>query len=131
MTQQGSAPAVDEVPSDSPATAMVYLIVGAGLAMCLVGLLFARASFSLSTIALALLATVPFLLYARLALVRPGADAVVAGVLVLSVGAWGSLTAIGDDSTAAFVQLPLALVVVELAVFAFGALLRAFLPPRA
>lgn len=110
---------------------MIYLIVGTGLATCLVALLVARSDFSIGTVALALLATVPYLLFARLALVRPGADAVVAGVLLLAVGAWGSLTAIGDESSSAFVQLPLALVVMELAVFAFGAVLRAVLPPRA
>ncbi len=131
-TNDDSAPR-DEVPGlpeDSPAPAIIYVVVGIGLAMCLLGLLFGRGEFSIGTVLLALLATMPFLLYARLAIARPGAEAVVAGVLLLAVGCWGSLAALDEDRTAEFVQLPIALVVVELAVFAAGAVLRRAVPPR-
>lgn len=119
-----------DLPDDSPAPALIYVVVGFGLAISLAALLFARGSFSLGTIALALIAALPFLLYARLAIVRPGAEAVVAGVLLLAVATWGSIVAMGDNSTGDFIRLPLSLVVVELAVFACGALLRSALPSR-
>lgn len=119
-----------DLPEDSPAPAIIYVVVGFGLAISLAALLFARGSFSIGTIALALLATLPFLLYARLAIARPGADAVVAGVLLLAVATWGSIVAMGDGSAGDFVRLPLSLVVVELAVFALGAALRAVVPAK-
>ncbi|MCW2921606.1 MAG: hypothetical protein JWL76_1480 [Thermoleophilia bacterium] len=120
----------DELPDDSPSSAIIYLVVGIGLAMCLLALLFARGEFSLLTVALALLTTMPFLLYARLAITRPGAEAVVAGVLLIAVGCWGSVSALDSDATSDFVQLPLALVIVELAVFVTGAALRRIVPAR-
>lgn len=124
------AGAAQDLPEDSPSSAVVYLVVGIGLAICLLALLFARGEFSLATVALALLTTMPFLLYARLAVTRPGAEAVVAGVLLIAVGCWGSVSAIDDGDAARFIQLPIALVLVELAVFAVGAALRRALPPR-
>ncbi len=127
----GRVPDDQDLPADSPTPAMIYVVVGIGLAISLLGLLFSRADFSLATVFLALLATLPYLLFARLALARPGAEAVVAGVVLLAVGAWGSINALGDDTTAAFVQLPFALIAVELAVFAIGMVLRRAVPPRA
>jgi hypothetical protein len=61
---------------------------------------------------------------------RPGAEAVVAGVLVLAVGTWGSIVAMDTSLTADFVRIPLSLIVVQLAVFGIGAALRMFVPPR-
>jgi hypothetical protein len=116
---------------DSPAPALVYVVVGVGLLVCLTALLFAHGSFSLGTVALALLAALPFLLYARLALARPGAEAVVAGVLLLAVGSWGSVVAMGDGSGGDFVRLFVSLMLVELAVFGAGIVLRSLVPPAA
>ena len=116
--------------SDSPAPAIIYLVSGIGLAICLIALLFAHGEFSVSTVALALLATLPFLLFARLAMARPGAEAVIAGVLVVAVGTWGSIVAMDGETPSDFVWLPLSLVAVELVVFGVGAALRAFVPPR-
>lgn len=118
------------LPADSPSQAIIYLVVGIGLAICLLALLFARGEFSLATVALALLATMPFLLYARLAITRPGAEAVVAGVLLIAVGCWGSISALEAGETVDFIQLPIALVIVELAVFVVGAALRRVVPAR-
>jgi len=118
----------DALGEDSPAPAIIYLVVGIGLAVCVVSLLFARPSFDTATVALALLLTIPFLLFARLAMARPGPDAVVAGVLLLSVGCWGSISAIEDGQAADFVRIALSLVVVQLVVFAAGAVLRAVVP---
>lgn len=126
----GREPAEQDLPADSPTPALVYLVVGIGLAISLLGLLFARGEFALTTVLLALLATLPYLLFSRLALARPGAEAVVAGVVLLAVGAWGSIDAIDDGDANAFVQLPFALVAVEAAVFGIGALLRRAVPAR-
>ncbi|MCW2926013.1 MAG: hypothetical protein JWM98_3417 [Thermoleophilia bacterium] len=115
--------------SDSPAPAIVYLVVGAGLAICLLALLIARPSLDTTTIVLALMMTTPFLLFARLAIARPGPDAVVAGVLLFGVGCWGSISAIGDgDDASVFTRLAISLVIVQLAVFVGGAILRAVVP---
>ena len=122
---------LEDLPDDSPSSAIIYLVVGIGLAICLLALLFARGEFSVVTVALALLTTMPFLLFARLAIARPGAEAVVAGVLLLAVGCWGSVSALEDGGdTSDFIQLPIALIVVELAVFAVGTALRRALPAR-
>lgn len=118
-----------ELPADSPAPAIIYLVAGLGLATCLVALLFSHGTFSIGTVALALLATLPYLLFARLAMARPGAEAVVAGVLLLAVGAWGSIVAMDSALTSDFVRLPLSLVVVQLAVFGVGGVLRRVVPP--
>jgi hypothetical protein len=126
----GRAPEQLELSPDSPAPAVIYLVAGTGLAICLVSLLLSRGNFSLGTVALALLATLPFLLFARLAMARPGAEAVVAGVLLLAVGTWGSVVAMDTSTTSDFVRLPLSLVGVQLAVFGVGAALRLFVPPR-
>jgi hypothetical protein len=112
----------------SPVAAMVNMVAGLGLTICLVALLLSSSSFSIERVLLALLLAVPFLLYARLALVRPGVDAVIAGVLLVAIGTWGSIVAMGDGSTTDFVQLALSLVAVQLAVFGFGALLRMATP---
>ncbi len=118
----------DVLAEDSPAPAIVYLVVGAGLAVCMVALLFARPSFDTVTIAVALLLALPFLLFARLALARPGPDAVVAGVVLLSVGCWGAVSSADSPDAGAFVRVALSLIVVQLAVFAVGAALRVLVP---
>lgn len=108
---------------------MIYLLVAIGLAISLTGLLLGRPTFSMATVALALLATLPYLLFARLAIARPGAEAVVAGVVLVAVGCWGSIGAVSSGEASDFVRLPLSLVVVQLAVFAVGSLLRRAVPP--
>lgn len=130
QTPRATAPAEpdESAGSDSPAPAIVYLVVGVGLAICILAMLVARPSFDTTTIGLALLMTVPFLLFARLAIARPGPDAVVAGVLLLAVGCWGSVSAIGDGAASSFVRIALSLIVVQLAVFVAGAVLRATVP---
>jgi hypothetical protein len=130
IADPGRAPEELELAPDSPAPSIIYLVAGTGLAICLVALLLSRGNFSLGTVALALLATLPYLLFARLAMARPGAEAVVAGVLVLAVGTWGSIVAMDTSLTADFVRIPLSLIVVQLAVFGIGAALRMFVPPR-
>jgi hypothetical protein len=112
------------------AAPLVYTAVGVGLAVSLVALLIARGSFGFGTAALALLLVAPYLLYARLALSRPGAEAVLGGVLLLAVGSWGAISAIGVDDAGAFIRLPLELIVLELVVFLIGGLLRSVLPAR-
>lgn len=109
---------------------LVYGVVGAGLLLNLAGLLIANPSFGIGTVLLALLIAAPYLLYARLAIARPGAEAIVGGVLLLAIAVWGSMSAIGGgrDDTGTFVQLAASLVLVELVVFAAGVLLR---PPSA
>ena len=113
-----------DLPADSPAPALVYLVVGFGLAVNLIALLFARGTVDFVAIVLALLVALPFLLYARLAMARPGVEAVVAGVLLLAVGTWGSVVGIDDGSVGDFVWLPLSLIAVQLIVFGIGRLLR-------
>lgn len=126
---RGAEPAVEEtLPGDSPVPAMVYLAVGVGLTVCLLALLIARPSFDTVGLALALLTTAPFLLFARLAIARPGPEAVIAGVLLLAVGCTRSVAAIDDGTPGDFVQLHLSLVVLQLAVFAAGAGLRVAVP---
>lgn len=124
-TQQPDA----DLPTDSPAPAIIYLVAGLGLSICLGALLLSRGEFSVGTVALALLATLPFLLFARLAMARPGAEAVVAGVLIIAVGTWGSVVAMDSSLTSDFVWLSLSLVLVELVVFGMGAILRQAVPP--
>lgn len=119
-----------ELPEDSPTRAIVYVVAAIGLAVSLVALMFSGAEFGIATIALALLATLPYLLYARLAIARPGAEAVVAGVLLLAVGAWGSIEAIDEAAGGDLVLLPFALVVMQLVVFVVGAVLRGVVPAR-
>lgn len=130
LADPGRAPDDLDLAPDSPAPSIIYLVAGTGLAICLVSLLLSRGTFTLGTVALALLATLPFLLFARLAMARPGAEAVVAGVLVLAVGTWGSIVAMDTSTTSDFVRIPLSLIVVELAVFGVGGALRLFVPPR-
>jgi hypothetical protein len=131
IADPGSGRAAAPPDADSPAPAIIYLAAGVALVTCLVGLLLSQGEFSVATVAAALLATVPCLLYARLALARPGAEALVAGVLLVTVGAWGSIVALDGGDLAEFVRLYVSLVAVELAVFGIGAGLRALVPPRA
>lgn len=102
---------------------LVYTVVGIGLTVCVVALLLAGSAFELVTVVVALLVAAPFLLYARLAVLRPGPEAVIGGVLLLALGCWGAVSAV-DDSRAAFVRLALYLVLVQLVVFGAGWVLR-------
>ena len=127
------APGSPEVPPTeyrSPQAPIVLTVVGVGFAICLIALLVSRGSFAFETAALALLLAAPFLIYARLALARPGVEAVLGGVLLLAVGIWGAVSAIDADGAGPFVQLSLALVALELVVFAAGGFLRSVVPPR-
>ncbi|MCW2973254.1 MAG: hypothetical protein JWN72_1527 [Thermoleophilia bacterium] len=112
------------------AAPLVYWTVGTGLLVCLTSLLIARGSFGIGTVALALLLVAPFLLYARLAIARPGVEAVLAGILLLAVGIWGSISAIGDSGAWPFIRLPLELLLLVCATFGAGALLRGLVPVR-
>jgi hypothetical protein len=124
-----AAPEPRDRPTDldpvepSPTVAIVNLTAGIGLTVCIGALLVSSDTFSFGRVALALLLAVPFLLYARLAARRRGAEALVAGVLLVAVGTWGSITAMGDGSTSDFIQLAFSLVIVELAVFGIGSIL--------
>lgn len=112
------------------AAPLVYVTVGLGLAVSLTILLIARGSFGVGTTALALLLVAPFLLYARLAVARPGPEAVLGGVLLLAVSIWGSISAMDSESAAPFIRLPIELMVLEVVIFAAGAMLRAVVPTR-
>lgn len=114
----------------SPTTLLVYLTVAISLAISLGSLLFADEGFDVSTAALALLVIAPYLLYARLALARPGVEAVIGGVVLLALGSWGAVDAALGDGEVAFVRLSLMLVVLQLAIFFAGALLRVTIPRR-
>lgn len=107
------------------ARALVHTAVAVGLFIAVVSVAIAGGTdFDAATPFLALLAAVPYLVYARLALRRPGAGAVVGGVLLLVIGSWGYVTSI-DSSARTLVLLPVYLTGMELSVFALTGLLRA------
>lgn len=109
----------------SAARPLVLATVAVGITIAVVGLLIAQGlDFSFVTPLLAVLAAVPYLLYARLAVRQPGAEAVVGGVLLLAVGSWGYVGAIDDPGVGRLISLPLYLVAMEAIVFAIGWLLR-------
>jgi hypothetical protein len=111
-------------PDASVARALVYLTVCVGVVIAVGVLLFAHGSeLDLFVPVLALAAAAPYLVYARLAMAQPGAEAIVAGVLLLAVGAWSYLAAL-DAGRSTFLVLPVMLTLMECAVFAGGAMLR-------
>lgn len=106
----------------------VYLFSGLGSLVAVVAMLVDQgADFSFAAIFVAPLLAIPYLVYARLAMQRPGPEAVVAGVVVLTVGTWASITATGGLGR--YVGIAVALTLVELATFAAAALLRPTVGP--
>lgn len=102
----------------------VYLFSGLGSLVAVVAMLVDQgADFSFLAIFVAPLLAIPYLVYARLAMQRPGPEAVVAGVLVLTVGTWASITVSGGG-LGRYVAIAMALTLVELGLFAVAALLR-------
>lgn len=102
----------------------VYLFSGLGSLVAVVAMLVDQGSdFSFAAIFVAPLLAIPYLVYARLAMQRPGPEAVVAGVVVLTVGTWASITATGLG-LGRYVGIAIALTLVELATFAAAAMLR-------
>jgi hypothetical protein len=133
-SEAGGYDAVDELTVEAAtqgaaeretARPLVYLVVGVGIVVALLGMVFSQgAAFSLATPAYAVLAAIPYLTWAALSLRQPGAEAVVGGVLLLGVGSWGYLgLPDGDDS--ALVLLPAYLTMMVGAIFVLGAALRA------
>lgn len=115
----------ESVQPSSAARPLVLATVAIGITIAVVGLLIAQGlEFSFITPLLAVLAAVPYLLYARLAVRQPGAEAVVGGVLLIAVGTWGYIGAIDDPGVGRLLALPLYLVAMEAIVFAIGWMLR-------
>lgn len=127
--------AMGEDPTDvdaDEAAPVVYLVVAIGMLVALVSLLIdLGGAFGLATMLAALALTVPWLVYARLAIVRSGPEAVAGGVLLLAVGGWGSVDSVGEGAgPGAWFRLAGSLLLLVVAVFALGALLRRAAPVR-
>jgi hypothetical protein len=102
---------------------LVYFVVAIGAAVSVLSVLISSGTFTFAVAIVTLLSVVPYLVFARLALLQPGADAVVGGIVLLATGAWGSISYL-DSDLRAFVYLPMYLIAIELLVFAIGAALR-------
>lgn len=114
--------------SRDAARPFVYLFSGLGSLIAVVAMLFDQGvDFSFVAIFAAPLLTIPYLIYARIAMQRPGAEAVIVGVLLLTVGTWASVTATGAG-LGRYVGIAVALTIVELATFAVAGLLRPTAP---
>jgi hypothetical protein len=115
---------VEQQPSDPYLVrTLVYMTVAVGSLLAVIAVLLATDSFDGVTPLLALWVTVPYLVFTRLALLQPGAEAITAGVLLVGVGSWGYLSLL-DGDRADMALLAAQLILVECLVFAGGKLLR-------
>lgn len=108
----------------------LYAIIAIGILVSLAGLfLSADSGFSFTIPFLALLATLPYLVLARLASRTSTVETLVAGLLLLFVGAWAYLSEPGTLSTTLHLVLPLYLTALVAAVHIVGRGLRGLITP--
>jgi hypothetical protein len=128
--QRDAADAEDALLGRETARPLVYMVVGLGAALTVISVLIASDGLNLATAATLLVAVLPYLVYSRLALLHPGADAVIAGITLLVAGLWGAVSYY-DRDLGAFVELAAYLLAMVLVVFGIGHVLRHLCPDAA